>query len=233
VKPKKTLYYFSLRSPYSWLAQHDLANRYPDVAEALEWRPFWEPGERGASELGEAGGRFIYTPMSKEKHLYILQDVRRLAGARGLPVKWPVDRAPDWEVPHLPWFAAFDAGVGQRYVEAVQSARWQEGRDVCDPDLIKGICHDLGFEPPDIAAAGGLRERATAALMDVYRDDVFGVPFFVHGRDKYWGLDRLPAFAAAVRGARDEPSAETVSEAVSGVVRDARDSDFGHAGGCG
>jgi len=230
VKPKKTLYYFSLRSPYAWLAQHDLAGRYPDVAEALEWRPFWEPGQRGGAELAAAGGRFVYTPMSKEKHLYILQDVRRLAAARGLSVTWPVDRDPDWEVPHLPWFAASDAGVGQRYVEAVQSARWREGRDICDPDVIGGICRDLGFEAPD-TTSGALRERATAALMDVYRDDVFGVPFFVHGRDKYWGLDRLPAFAAAVRGSR--PADGAAAPALPEVALNTADSDFGHAGGCG
>ncbi|MFD3697137.1 hypothetical protein ACFWUZ_13460 [Streptomyces sp. NPDC058646] len=32
-------FYFSLRSPYSWLAYRDLHERHPDVADVLEWRP--------------------------------------------------------------------------------------------------------------------------------------------------------------------------------------------------
>ncbi|WP_026424630.1 2-hydroxychromene-2-carboxylate isomerase [Actinokineospora inagensis] len=227
-KPKKAVYYFSLRSPYAWLAQYDLATKYADVAEVLRWRPFWEPTERGDADLRAAGGRFVYTPMSKEKHLYILQDVRRLAAARGLSVKWPVDRDPDWEISHLPWFAAADAGIGQRYVEAVQRARWQEGRDICDPTVIKEICAELGIEAFDGTLSDSLRERSTAALMDLHHDDVFGVPFFVYGRDKYWGLDRLPQFVDAVRAGLPAPEA-----AVPEVALNTRDSDFGHAGGCG
>ena len=131
-----TRFYFNLRSPYSWLAQHDLLERYPDVAQAVAWRPFWEPDERSEQQLATAGGRFLYSPMSREKHFYILQDVRRLAEDRGLSVRWPIDRSPRWEAAHLPFFLAEQSGVGQEYVAAVSKARWQLGRDICDPAVI-------------------------------------------------------------------------------------------------
>ncbi|GGQ06531.1 2-hydroxychromene-2-carboxylate isomerase [Streptosporangium pseudovulgare] len=260
---KRVVGYFSLRSPYSWLARHDLFSRYPDVADAMEWRPFWEPSEAYEARLREAGGRFPYTPMSKEKHLYVLQDVRRLATARGLTVAWPVDRNPVWEVAHLPYFAAAEAGLGRRYVEAVQRARWQGGRNVCDPEVIAEIGAELGVDTTAPA-----EEAAVAALLDVYRDGVFGVPFFIHGREKFWGVDRLAAFAASVRAERADRSdladrtdrADRVSGAdqvdrtdradrASGADRadgpdeaaeswpdvsaEVRGSDLGHAGGCG
>src|SRR4030095_2728769 len=43
--PRQPVFYFSLRSPYSWLAYRDLLDRYPDVAERVRWEPFWEPDE--------------------------------------------------------------------------------------------------------------------------------------------------------------------------------------------
>jgi hypothetical protein len=63
----------------------------------------------------------------------------------------------------------------------------------------------------------------------MYHDGVFGVPFFVHGREKFWGLDRLETFAESIRsavpdGAQQEPHAVAVAMAAS---------DDGHAGGCG
>lgn len=223
---KRAVYYFSLRSPYSWLAHHDLLTRYPDVADAVEWRPFWEPSAENLERLHAAGGRFVYTPMSREKHRYILQDVRRLAAARGLTVTWPVDRDPVWEVPHLPYFTAAAAGVGRQYLEAVYRARWQEGRDVCDPKVIAEICASLGIDPE----AGPSPETVTAALLDIHRDDVFGVPFFIYGWERFWGVDRLAAFAAAVRADRPEPPEP---EEEPPVAAEARSSDLGHAGGCG
>ncbi|MEK8171043.1 hypothetical protein NKH77_20400 [Streptomyces sp. M19] len=66
--------------------------------------------------------------MSREKHFYILQDVRRLLRDRGLPVAWPVDRDPVWEVPHLAYFAALDAGVGRgTWNGCTRRAGWRAG----------------------------------------------------------------------------------------------------------
>jgi 2-hydroxychromene-2-carboxylate isomerase len=226
-------FYFSLRSPYSWLAQHDLAERYPDVAARTCWRPFWEPDEHSQDLLDADGGKFLYTPMTKEKHLYILQDVRRLAEERDLAVSWPVDRDPHWEVPHLPYFLAEGAGVGREYVAAVSRARWELGQDICDPAVITRIGAGLGLDPTRVRWAPedpALREQAGDALLALHHDGVFGVPFFVVGRDKFWGVDRLPAFAAKLRQRFPAPRAAISGQPV-GVA--AASFDDGHAGGCG
>ncbi len=224
--------YFSLRSPYSWLAWHDLTTRHAELARAIEWRPFWEPDALGDRLLAAAGGRLVYTPMSPEKHRYILQDVRRLAAARGLRPAWPVDRDPVWEVPHLAYLAAREQGAGPAFVAEIHRARWARGEDICDRAVIARIGRDLGVDVghPDDPA---LRALGTAALLDVYRDDVFGVPYFVHRRERFWGVDRLPDFVAAVSGR--PAAADLTGGAVAGPVPPAggRTSDGGHAGGCG
>ncbi|MGH8877770.1 MAG: 2-hydroxychromene-2-carboxylate isomerase [Stackebrandtia sp.] len=233
-RPSK--FYFSLRSPYSWLAWRDLLSQFPDVAEEVEWRPFWEPDRLSLDLLTEAGGDFVYTPMSREKHLYILQDVRRLAAERGLTVAWPADRAPVWEVPHLAYLAAGKHGRGREFIAAAYEARWEHGEDICSPAIVADIAGTIGLDPEELATAAespALRAEGVGRLRDIDADGVFGVPFFVHGYAKYWGMDRLPRFAAAVREqAASRPSVMTLADGAL-IEAGGRTTDWGHEGGCG
>lgn len=45
---RRPRWYFSFRSPYSWMAYRDLMADHRDVAERIDWLPFWEP------EIGRA-----------------------------------------------------------------------------------------------------------------------------------------------------------------------------------
>lgn len=135
--------------------------------------------------------------MSKEKHLYILQDVRRLARARGLDMVWPVDPAPRWEVSHLAYLAADRLGAGPEFIAETYRARWELGEDISDPDTMRRIARTLGLDPQVLALAHedpAIRELGITALNSLHRDGVFGVPFFISGFDKFWGVDRLSAF---------------------------------------
>lgn len=227
-------WYFSLRSPYSWLAHRQLTERHPDIAAALEWRPFWEPDARGASLLAAAGGRFPYTPMSKDKHLYILADVRRLARGMGLEPGWPVDRHPVWEVPHLAYLAAADRDRGPQFIRRAYEVRWQEGRDICDRAVMDELGAELGLPSGLLAGAADddeLRARGTQALLAVDSDGVFGVPFFVNGRERFWGVDRLDAFVRSLVGdPRWAPDGGTPATPPVGL---GAGGDQGHPGGCG
>jgi 2-hydroxychromene-2-carboxylate isomerase len=226
-------FYFSLRSPYSWLAYHDLLRTYPDVAEAIEWAPFWEPDPRNEQALAERGEQFPYAAMSRAKHFYILQDVARLAAARGLELTWPVDREPVWEVPHLAYLVALRAGLGGEYIAAAYRARWEQGRDICSPSTVAEIGAELGLNPAEVAGASEdpeLRARGVELLLDVCKDGAFGVPFFVHRFTRFWGVDRLPDFVAHVRSKLAPAVALPPSSSAVGL---GRSSDEGHAGGCG
>ncbi|MEU5993614.1 DsbA family protein [Spirillospora sp. NPDC047418] len=232
-------FYFNLRSPYSWLAYRDLLGRYADLAARVEWAPFWEPDEPSLKLLAEAGGEFPYTPMSRAKHLYILQDVRRLAAERGLAIGWPVDREPWWEVPHLAHLVARRRGRGAEFVAAAYRARWEEGRDICDPATVARIGDGLGLDPAELTGAvddPDVRAEGARALLEIYEDGVFGVPFFVNGFEKFWGVDRLAAFAASVAASAAAPVAGPVAAPIAAPcaasVRPAAFDD-GHAGGCG
>ncbi|MFC5217796.1 2-hydroxychromene-2-carboxylate isomerase [Streptomyces coerulescens] len=230
------IFYFSLRSPYSWLAHRELTARHPEVAAALEWVPYWEPDAHSERLLTETGDTFVYTAMSRPKHFYILADVRRLATARGLKVTWPVDRNPVWEVPHLAYLACRSHGRGAEFADRVYSARWLEGRDICDPATMAAIGKEMDLDPAELAGAAddpALREEGARALRRAVRDGVFGVPYFINGHDKYWGLDRLDAFLGTLgHGPDGDPPA--VGEPLAERAPDTRaGGDLGHGGGCG
>jgi 2-hydroxychromene-2-carboxylate isomerase len=242
-KLRRPCVYFSFRSPYSWLAFHDLTIGFPDVVTALEWRPFWEPDLWSDRLLTEAGGRFIYTPMSREKHFYMLGDVQRLSAHRGLTVTWPVDHDPSWEVAHLAYLVAAEQGRGIEFIDRVYRARWQQGRDITDPATIAELAADVGV--PTEAANGAaederVRRLGVEALLAIDRDDVFGVPFFINRRQKFWGVDRLPDFLKSL-GKRPRSDDTVDGDAFDGAsacrvpvpADDLRSSDHGHAGGCG
>jgi 2-hydroxychromene-2-carboxylate isomerase len=233
----RPLVYFSFRSPYSWLAHHDLTRHHPEAARAVQWRPFWEPDEESERALAETGGRFIYTPMSREKHLYMLGDVRRLANRRGLKVSWPSDRDAWWEPSHLAHLVAEAEGRGPEFIERVYRARWQEGLDISDRRTIGKLAADVGVSAAAERATDDpdLRRRGVEALSDVDHDDVFGVPFFINGRQKFWGLDRLADFLATLdTHDNSDATAPPVGDPPDPPPLSApRSSDYGHAGGCG
>jgi 2-hydroxychromene-2-carboxylate isomerase len=230
---KQPRFYFSLRSPYSWLAFRDLRDRYAGVAAGLRWIPFWEPDDASLALLTAAGGEFTYTQMSRSKHFYVLRDVRRLAAERDLTYSWPVDRDPRWDVPHLAYLTAARLGLGPQFLDHAYRVRWQEGGDICDPATMAAIGEDMGIDGAMLALAVDdptVRDEGTRALLSAYRDGVFGVPFFVVGADKFWGVDRLAAFVDAIPESREDAPVPTREPAFAALAKTA---DDGHAGGCG
>ncbi|WP_331749211.1 MULTISPECIES: DsbA family protein [unclassified Streptomyces] len=231
---KPPRFYFSLRSPYNFFALADLERDHPELLDRVEWRPFWEPDPTSEKLLAEAspGAEFPFHPMSRAKQFYILRDVRRLAADRGLALTWPVDRKPWWEPAHLTWFLAEREGLGRTWVERAGRARWLEGRDICDPDVVRELAEEIGLDGAEVAQAPHhplVREQGVRALLDVHRDGVFGVPYFINGSEPYWGLDRVTDFAASFAPAT---SASTAVEPPAAPAA-GRTTDMSHAGGCG
>ncbi len=231
-------FYFSFRSPYSWLAYHDLSKHHPGVMQDLDWWPFWEPDEQSERLLADLGGRFIYTPMSKEKHLYVLRDVRRLVEQRGLAVTWPLDHEPWWELAHLAYFAAVDAGRGMAFIDRVYRARWQEGRNICDRETLSELAEEVGIpgvSAREAADQDDMRRRGANALLAIERDGVFGVPFFINRSHKFWGVDRLSDFLQSLQSDAGgaAKAAQEAGRLPMMLAGDPRATDQGHAGGCG
>ena len=219
--------YFSFRSPYSWLALDRIWAEAPDVASAAELIPYWDPDPATETAVRSRGAGVHYVQMSKPKHLYLLQDTKRLAQRRGLAMAWPIDIDPWWEVPHLAWLAAGSDGSRRALYLALTEARWGRGENICDPEVLGKAAAAAGLDGDSLAAATedpGVRAGGVDCLVRAYEDDVFGVPYFRVGRHRFWGYDRVDDFVDAVRGTA--PTPVPVTAAAAGY-----DSDT--AGGCG
>jgi 2-hydroxychromene-2-carboxylate isomerase len=194
--------YFSFRSPFSWLAIESLRRAWPAACDRLEMIPFWEPDGQTASALAGRGAEIRYAPMSLEKHRYILQDTKRLAMRLGLRIAWPVDRDMWWELPHLGWLQARRLGRAAPFYDAIVESRWQRGENVCDTAVIRRLAESVGLDGYVIAAAGedpAVRDEGVGCLARAYEDDIFGVPYFRVGWQRFWGFDRVGYFLEAIQ----------------------------------
>jgi 2-hydroxychromene-2-carboxylate isomerase len=231
--------YFSFRSPYSRFLVERLLRAVPDALARFELIPYWEPDRHTDEALERLGARFHYTQMSKAKHLYILQDTKRIAERLELPLAWPVDVDPWWEVSHLGWLKARRLGRAADFYTAIVSARWERGENISDPEVVRAACAAIGLDGDAVVGATEdpeVRAEGVACLVEAYEDDIFGVPYLRLGWRRFWGFDRLDEFlgwyAAAVdeRGAGDAAAMAGIPAAVR-ATRHPYDSDT--AGGCG
>ncbi len=192
-------FYFSFRSPYSWIAARAIEER--GIADRFEYVPYWSPDPITAARLAERGGEMFYVDMSKPKHLYILQDIKRLVTRLGYPMKWPVDIDPWWELPHLAYLHARRLGRGHDLFWAAHRARWERGEDICTPEVIRRLAAELDLDPAALVGAPEdpeVRALGVDALYQAYEDNVFGVPFFVKGFSKFWGVDRMDELSSSL-----------------------------------
>jgi len=230
VKRKPRLF-FSFRSPYSWLAVERMQQVVPGAHDLIEFIPFWEPDSRTRQALKERGADLHYVQMSKAKHLYILQDTKRLAMGLGLRVVWPIDTESRWEIPHLGWLQARRLGLGFPFYAAVTAARWKRGENICDREVIKALAASVGIDGDVVVNAAedpDIQAEAVDCLVDAYEDDIFGVPYFRLGWHRFWGFDRLDEFLTVLLPKRIGHSDGFVTDTEYGRKQRVVDAAGGH-----
>lgn len=173
--------YHSFRSPYSRLGLHIL-NQAGLTPELI---PFTGPPE---------GDEFFDPVTSKSKRAYYMLDVPRMTMRMGLAIRPPdpfdVDLTPSYKAA----VAAERDGVGMPFALAVCDARWGEGRNISDLEVLKDCAKQVDWTADEVETAqSALSVGKTLKKQRQYieEDGVFGVPFAVYGASKYWGHDRF------------------------------------------
>ncbi len=183
-------YFFSLLSPYAYLAGTRLEEIAARHGAEIAYRPFdlmTLAGRLGAPKPADR-------PQGRKD--YRLQDLRRTAAKAGMkinlqPMFWPTNPAPaSYAV-----IAAGKAGGGDMgaLVHSLLRATWAEEKDIADDAVINACLEAAGFDP-SLSFTGMLSgaEAYAANLEEAHARGVFGSPFYItDGDERFWGQDRL------------------------------------------
>lgn len=175
-------FWFSFRSPYSYLALGrvaELAKRYPIE---VRLRPVLPMVVRGL-------------PVPTIKRLYIVRDAKREADRLGIPfgaVCDPLGKG----VEHALAIAhhALRGPRGWDFVTAAARGAWAEARDLSDYGDLRQIVESAGLTWDEARAAladEGWRAWAQQNASDLTSVGLWGVPSFRVGDYVTWGQDRI------------------------------------------
>jgi 2-hydroxychromene-2-carboxylate isomerase len=197
-------FFFSFRSPYSYLA----APR----AFALPERHDVELVFRGVIPMAMRG-----QSVPREKGLHTLRDAKREAVRLGMPFGRVHDPIGEGAIRCLLVAEhAVDAGREREFVLEASRGIWAEAVDVASDAGLRPICERAGLDWSDCKAAlddPGLRARVdedTEALADLGH---WGVPVFVLAGELFWGQDRIEDLELALAAVAPTGSARFTTTA--------------------
>jgi 2-hydroxychromene-2-carboxylate isomerase len=189
---KQVDFYFSFRSPYSYLAAPRAFALAEDHDVEVVFRGVLPMAMRGQS-------------VPRAKQLHTLRDVKREADRLGMPFGRIHDPIGDGARRCL--FVsehAAEAGRVREFVLTASRAIWAEAVDVSTDAGLRDVCTRAGLHWEACAAAlddpamHARVEANTAALADLGH---WGVPVFVLDDELYWGQDRIEDVDRALREA--------------------------------
>ncbi|NRP70656.1 2-hydroxychromene-2-carboxylate isomerase [Ensifer psoraleae] len=181
-------FWFSIGSPYTFLA----VMRLPEVAEKAGVDVRWRPFDARAVQLDANDVPFADKPL---KAAYMWRDIERRAAKFGLPLRLPIPYPlPELEQANRIAVLAADEGWCPAYAIATYR-RWFVDRDPAgsEPNLSSSI-REVGQDPARVlkqANSGAVADALDAATREAKEIGIFGSPSFVADGELFWGHDRL------------------------------------------
>lgn len=182
-------FFYAYRSPYSALA----ADMLFEAAKNWGDKVVIEPHQMSLDD----DVVFADPTAIPDKVAYIIQDVIRLYGARGLKAGIPDPFDIDFTPVARATQAAIAAGFGLAFIREASLLRWSEGRNLTEEAVVGEAATRAGWDAaaaiaamqnPDFDAGIAADKAATKS------NKVFGVPFFIvedeAGQEPFWGQDR-------------------------------------------
>lgn len=184
-------YYFSLMSPFTYLAGLRLERLAERQGASIAYKPVDLP------EVFTHTGGVPLGKRSPARLAYREQELQRIARRTGLafnlhPAHFPADPT----LASCTVLAAAartgedetDAGA---LAHALLKAVWAEQKDISDPATVRAVVEELGLDPGLVDEAADHRETYQENTAEAIERGVFGSPFYIVEGEKYWGQDRL------------------------------------------
>lgn len=187
--PKNLKFFYAYRSPYSALAADMVFQAAQEWGDKVSVEPIQFALDEDVP--------FADPTDNPNKVSYIVQDVIRLYGARGLAVGIPDPFDIDFTIPARVTKAAIAAGHGLAFIREASLLRWSEGKNLTEAAVLGEAADRAGWDADAarIAVDDASFDAAIQADKATVADDkVFGVPFFIvedeTGQEAFWGQDR-------------------------------------------
>ena len=196
-------FFFDCSSPWTYLAFHRIEALAEAAGADLVWKPILVGGVFNAVNPSVYEQRAKPVPAKARYYAKDLRDCARHAGLElGTPSVFPVNSVKAMrgclvaeQEGRLP---AFARRVFERY--------WQEGADVSDPAVLRGIAAETGLDPDAFErriASPEIKAALRANTEELIARGGFGSPtMFVDRDDLYFGNDRLELVREALERAR-------------------------------
>jgi len=188
---KQLEYFFDYGSPFSYLADTQIAGIVARTAAAVLYKPmllgavFKATGNRSPIEI-------------PAKRKYMAEELARWAKRYGVPMKMN---------PHFPVntlammrgaVAAQSAGRFPEYHQAMFRGMWVEGLNLSDPSVYETIMKGFGIDPEKLRSED-VKAKLHANTDEAVARGVFGAPAFFVGQTLFWGNDRLDFVEEALK----------------------------------
>lgn len=135
--------------------------------------------------------RYAETPA---KRSYEMLEFDRFVKAHKLPFRMNKNFPMNTLILMRGAIAAQHLGCFMPYVDAVMAAMWEDGVDLTDVSLVRGVLESAGLDAALLLEKAGetaVKEELVANTESAAQRGAFGVPTFFVGDDIYWGKERL------------------------------------------
>ncbi|MBP6546238.1 MAG: 2-hydroxychromene-2-carboxylate isomerase [Phenylobacterium sp.] len=197
--------FFDCSSPWTYLAFHNLRPLAAELGEEISWRPILVGGIFNTVNPSVYEQRATPVPA---KARYMKKDLDDWARHSGIAITFPPKVFPVNSVKAMRGCIWLEPqGKLVPFADAVFKAYWTDNLDISQDEVLTGICEDVGVDPAALLA--GIAEPAVKDQLRLNTEEViarggFGSPtIFVNKTDMYFGNDRLPLIAAAVRAGKE------------------------------
>ena len=202
-------FFFDCSSPWTYLAFRALQPIAAQLKADISWRPVLVGGIFNSVNKGIYSAR---EDMNSSKNRYVLKDLQDCAREAGVTIVFPPSVFPVNSVKAMRgyiWLArdAQARRIKSRcldFAEALFAAYFTQQEDISQEGVLAAICLRLGIDAE--AFLTGIAQPEIKQALKTNTDEAvargaFGSPTFFVGDDMYFGNDRLPLVAAAVKRA--------------------------------
>ncbi len=187
---QKLTFWFEFASTYSYLSAMRIEELAAQAGAQIAWKPFL------LGPIFKAQG-WDTSPFNlyPAKGRYMVRDIERIAGMRGLGFRLPDPFPQNGLSAARLALVGLEIGWGPAFIKGVYTAQFVHGRNIASQDTLATELQSVGADVGaalDRADAPEIRAKLRANTEEAQAAGIFGAPSFTTGSGElFWGDDRL------------------------------------------